>query len=247
MFILASGYEDIGMKNRLYRVCFASALMLCLPAVWAADAAPISLGAGIQVPAHWQVIAHERGDLNGDGRLDTVMVLEEMDAAKMLPNHGLGERIINTNPRHLQVWLADEHGHTKVAENRDWLPSAGSEDAPCLVDPLLEEGGIAIEGGLLKIKLGFWLSCGSYGVARNEYTFRWQQNRLRLIGQDQTQFMRNSGESTEVSINYLTGRKKTVRGANIFEDEAPQNISTHWEKLPAQSAWYLDGPMPAMQ
>ena len=51
-----------------------------------------------------------------------------------------------------------------------------------------------------------------------------------------------SGDMTERSVNYLTGRQKTVTGGNMFEDVPAAKIKTRWQTLPKQPARYLDGP-----
>ena len=214
--------------------CAAMALGLALPAT-AADFSA-------WIPAGWKMVASAEGDLNGDGAADAVIVLQQQDATKIVANQGLGASAIDTNPRQIKVLLRQGVGYRLVAEIRHWLPSAGDAESPCLADPLLDEGGVEIARGLLKIKLGYWLSCGSWSVSRDTYTFRWQQNRLRLIGWDGVEFMRNSGDMTERSVNYLTGRQKTVTGGNMFEDVPAAKIKTRWQTLPKQPARYLDGP-----
>ena len=222
------------MKHWHPLCCAAMALGLALPAT-AADFSAWK-------PAGWKMVAGAEGDLNGDGAADAVIVLQQQDAAKIVANDGLGNPTLDTNQRQIKVLLRQGAGYRLVAENRSWLPSAGDVDMPCLADPLLDEGSIEINRGVLKVSLGYWLSCGSWGVSRDTYTFRWQQNRLRLIGWDGVEFMRNSGDMTERSINYLTGRQKTVTGGNMFEDVPAAKIKTRWQTLPPQPARYLDGP-----
>lgn len=224
------------MKRWHGRWCAGLALALSLPAV-AADF-------NAWIPAGWKVVASAEGDLNGDGAADVVLVLQQQDARNIVANEGLGASQIDTNPRQIKVLLRQGQGYRLAAENSHWLPSAGNVESACLADPLLEEGGVQIERGVLKVSLGYWLSCGSWGVSRDTYTFRWQQNRLRLIGWDGVEFMRNTGDMTERSINYLTGRQKTVRGGNIFEEVPAAQTQTRWQTLPKQPAWYLDGPLP---
>lgn len=192
------------------------------------------------IPAGWQLTHSVRGDLNGDGRADAVLVLQQQDPAKIIDNNNLGASQLNTNPRVLKVLFNDQGRFRHAAESGTLIPPEHSTDAPCLQDPLLD-GDITVEKGLLKVKLHYWLSCGSWGVDTETYTFRLAQNRFRLIGLDQMEFMRNSGDATEYSYNYLTGRKKTVTGGNMFEGGKPR---TRWEKLPALPPYYLEGPLP---
>lgn len=192
------------------------------------------------IPAGWQATHTVRGDLNGDGRADAVLVLQQQDPAKIVDNNSLGPSQLNTNPRVLKVLFNEQGRFRPAAESSTLIPPEHNTDAPCLQDPLLD-GDITVEKGLLKVKLHYWLSCGSWGVDTETYTFRLAQNRFRLIGLDQLEFMRNSGDATEYSYNYLTGRKKTVTGGNIFGDGKSR---TTWQKLPALPAYYLEGPLP---
>ena len=50
------------------------------------------------------------------------------------------------------------------------------------------------------------------------YTFRWQDGGFKMIGFDRDSTMRNSGETEEVSINYLTG-KKILKTGSIENDK----------------------------
>ncbi|QMT40026.1 hypothetical protein [Neisseria shayeganii] len=194
------------------------------------------------VPQGWKLDYSAEGDLNGDGQADAVIVVRGQDPAKMVRNEGLGASELDTNPRQLLVFLRQGQGYQLAAANRDWLPPAGSTETPCLQDPL-EEGGIGIKNGRLTVMLHYWLSCGSWGVQNNTYTFRLEGRRFRLIGLDQVSYMRNSGEKTMVSTNYLSGRQKTVTGANMFEDE-PNRHRERWRNLANRTRWYLDGPLP---
>ena len=85
------------------------------------------------------------------------------------------------------------------------------------------------------MKLHYWLSCGSWGVTANTYRFRLQSGRFRLTGFDQMEFMRNSGEGTEVSVNFLTGRKSASKFA--IDDSIPKRLK--WTKVRPQRM-YLD-------
>ncbi|MCP2039888.1 hypothetical protein L1281_000467 [Neisseria sp. HSC-16F19] len=191
------------------------------------------------VPAGWQLTHTVRGDLNGDRRADAVLVLQQQDAAKIIGNDNLGPNRLNTNPRVLKVLFKEAGGYRLAAQSDELIPPEHSIDVPCLQDPLLD-GDITADKGLLKVTLHYWLSCGSWGVAIDTYTFRWQQNRFRLIGLDHMEFMRNSGDKTSYSYNYLSGRKKVITGDNIFEGGKPR---TRWEKLPKLPHYYLDGPL----
>lgn len=193
------------------------------------------------VAAGWKLLRSVTGDLDRDGRADAVLVLEQADPANRRKNDGLGAPELNLNPRKLVVLLQTASGLRKVADADQLLPSEHDDGSPCLGDPLYE-GGVRIAHGLLRIDLHYWMSCGSYGVTHRTFSFRYGGGRFRLIGADAWEFMRNSGARSEISINYLSGRKKVTTGLNEFEPSEPK-IS--WHNIRTQKAWYLDEMPPS--
>lgn len=189
------------------------------------------------VPERWRLERTVTGDLDKDGIADAVLVLQEVDPLKRVRNEGLGAPELDTNPRRLLVLLKSVDGFRKIAGTSRFLPPENDAQSPCLADPLAE-GGVRIERGLLFIDLHYWLSCGSWGVSHNTFTFRLENGKFRLIGLDGYEFMRNSGKRSETSTNFLTGKKKISTGLNEFNEPAKPNVS--WERLPAMKPIYLD-------
>ena len=64
------------------------------------------------------------------------------------------------------------------------------------------------------------MSAGSWSVTQNTYTFRFQNQKLELIGFDNNSFMRNSGDQEKLSINFSTNKVKIIAGGNIFDEKA---------------------------
>ncbi len=193
------------------------------------------------VPAGWKLIRSVTGDLDRDGRADAVLVLEQADPANRRKNDGLGAPELNLNPRSLVVLLHTASGFRKVADVDQFLPSEHDDGSTCLDDPL-QEGGVGIARGLLRIDLHYWLSCGSYGVTHRTFSFRYDGGRFRLIGADVWAFMRSSGARSEISINYLSGREKVTTGLNEFEPPKPKIL---WRNIRTQKLWYLDQMRPS--
>ncbi|MDO5687068.1 MAG: hypothetical protein Q4G42_06785 [Neisseria sp.] len=196
------------------------------------------------IPAQHRLIDITRGDLNRDGVNDAVLVSVGNDPKRIIANQGLGEDQLNTNPRRLTILFGEPGGYRQVAADNDLIPSEHSLETPCLADPLGENGEIAITRGILKVSLHYWLSCGSYGVTNSTYTFRHEAvpagtNRFRLIGFDSDSFSRNIGNTESTSINFLTGKIKTVTGGNEFEPEEDRP-KTHWKNLSGKRDFYLD-------
>lgn len=207
----------------------AAAFPLCLAALAQPVVAGVPDAAVRFVPKGWIGEAVATGDLNGDGRADTVLIVRQNDPARRITNDGLGASLLDTNPRRLLV-LADKGGRLELAASSDTLiPPAGSEDNACLADPM-EEGGIAIGRGALRVSMQNWLSCGSYGVTNRSYTLRLEGKRLRLIGYDRLDFSRSSGEGERLSVNYLTGRFSKTTGLVIVGDQ-PDRPKTVWRRF----------------
>ena len=98
---------------------------------------------------------------------------------------------------------------------------------------------LQIKKGVFKITLHYWLSCGSWFVTNNVYSFRYQDQKFKLIGFDTTSFHRASGEITQQSINFLTGKIKQIHGGNEFESTTqPETIQ--WSKLKKTYSIQLD-------
>jgi len=63
------------------------------------------------------------------------------------------------------------------------------------------------------------------------YTFRWQDGGFRLIGFDRDDVMRNTGDTEEVSINYLTGTKQLKTGNIGTSDEKKRTVKIARKRL----------------
>lgn len=187
-------------------------------------------------PVGWKVIGSAIGDLNNDGKDDAVLILEDSKSVNQKKNNKLGSGELNLNPRSLIFLMNTQVGYQISSSIDHFLPSENDSDVPCLEDPLAS-GGVSIQHGTLKVDLQYWLSCGSYGVTHRTFVFRYEEGRFRLIGLDSWEFSRSSGERTEVSVNYLTGKKKITSGLNEFEKSKPK---TRWKTLSNDMKFFLD-------
>jgi len=159
------------------------------------------------IPKGWKLEQMKKGDLNGDGKADIALVLHQNDPRNVVRNElVLGAAQYDTNPRILAVALADPRGqgYTLVLENHSLIPIL---DQPTIDDPFKS---VSILNGSLRVSLRFWSSVGSYSAYETTYTFRYSTDCFRLIGYDNTDMQRNSGQTTEYSVNYLTGKIKTT-------------------------------------
>ena len=185
------------------------------------------------IPQGWRTILHESGDLNNDGIDDHVIVVEDTKLENIKTNDKLGRDTLNLNPRTVMVFFKKKNGgYILVAQNDiGFIPTENDEESTCLADPLMTEGGITIQKGVLIIGFQYWLSCGSWYVNNVDYKFRYQDKQMRLIGFDHAEFHRASGEQYSTSINFSTGKMEHMTGYNMFDDNAskPKTKTSNWK------------------
>lgn len=210
-----------------------TALRFALPLILALSAAPtLAADWTDQIPAGWKLIKASTDSKSA------VLIIEQDDPANRVKNEGLGMPELNTNPRRLLFLERSAAGYRTIGSADAFLPPEGDSESPCLADPL-EEGGLALKNGILTIDLHYWLSCGSYGVSRKSYKFRMHNGRYRLIGYDNLSFSRSTMEAEKSSLNYLTGKRKSVTGLRMDEEPDGKSEKTVWLKVPRE-IFYLD-------
>ncbi len=171
------------------------------------------------VPKGWGLEITAKGDLNGDGEDDLALVIRGKDKANILEDQG--PEPLDTNPRMLVVALADEDGYALALTNNTLIPRA---DNGFQADVLSEDGGVTIDRGSVVVKLYLFMSAGGSDTGTTAFRFRFEEERLRLIGFDSTNVNRMSGVVEETSINYLTGKVVTKTGS-IESDESKSKTS----------------------
>ncbi|CTP88064.1 hypothetical protein A6R71_09930 [Xanthomonas translucens pv. arrhenatheri] len=177
------------------------------------------------VPSGWRLESERRGDLNGDGRADLLLVLKMADPRNVLDNTGFGPDRVDTNPRMLAVAFAEGEGYRLALRDPALIPRP---DAPNMED-YLDGGEPAIARGTFSVTLHQFASAGSWSTAETTFRFRYRQGCFQLIGYDVHSLHRGSGEVHEISANYLTGKAKASEGS--IEDDA---LRTQWRQLPRQ-------------
>lgn len=221
------------LLNNLFNVCFAQGDE---PTIKKSVSKIIDF-----IPAGWKLAAEAKGDLNKDGLVDVALIIENTDPKNFISNADrLGGDTLNINPRILIVLFKQANGkYLLMAKNSGFVPSENDDESPCLADPIGETGGVAIKKGVLIVSYQYWLSCGSYGVNTNSYTFRYQGKKFALIGLDEHYYSRASGEETKTSYNFSTNKISEIRGGNMFNEEE-NKPKTKFKKIPAKKLLNLE-------
>jgi len=195
------------------------------------------------VPPGWTVEARLDGAVDTDARPDVVLLLRDGDPANVVHNDGLGVDTLDTNPRLLVVLAAEaDGGYRRLAQSDQAIRR---NTRPEISDPL-EEGGLSLERRVLSITTGFFSSAGSWSMGHTTHKFRWQDGCMRLIGYDDSSVQRNTGETTDISVNLLTRRMTRTLG-NIEDERTTVRRGTfaHTETLCLDDA--VDGGFEALQ
>lgn len=159
------------------------------------------------VPRTWKLEAKATGDLNGDKLPDAALVLHMADPANIIAKDWDPAQKYDSNPRMLVVLFGRKGGgYALAAADHQLIPRLENQNQD---DPFDE---VAIVGRTLRVKMHLFMDAGGWEMGGSSFTFRWQDAAFRLIGFDRDSIRRNSGETKEISINYLTGRKVVKRG-----------------------------------
>ena len=197
-----------------------SIMTMCLCAIGMNAQALKQQGASVEqiVPKGWE---HQeaQGDLNKDGIKDLVVLAKPNFKENMMTRDDGYE--YNFNPYILAIYFGQEDGNYKLWKQYEDLFEPDSEWTSNDVDVEITERGT------LNISTSFFASAGSWGTNQSKYTFRFQNGDFYLIGKESTDMMRNTGEMTTVSENYLTWKRQTIKD-NAFEDVVKKET---WSKL----------------
>lgn len=173
------------------------------------------------VPEGWEH-SEAFGDMNKDGVKDLVVIAT--------PNfkENMKERedgyVYNLNRSQLAIYFGDASGNFELFKKYDEvLPE---RDEFVIIDTSLE----ITDKGVLRIGVSTFMIAGGATTGGPTYVFRYQDGDFFLIGKDDTELSRYSGETTDTSENYLT-HKRQVRTGHAFEKRKEK---VKWSNLPVE-------------
>jgi hypothetical protein len=149
------------------------------------------------IPAGYRLIQEVRGDLNGDGAEDRVLIIKATDK-KMFKQYYSDDPLLDYNRSGVMIFFKDGDDYRLALENRQCFEAEFEDDLH--LTPTLE---IWIKKGNLYFAFGT-------GRARHgweRYTFRYQNSEFELIGYDESE----PYNCVLISINFLTKKQWTRR------------------------------------
>ena len=172
------------------------------------------------VPKGWKILKSKKGDLNSDNYNDIALVLQHRDSVSLIKDEdGFSDTVI-TQPRILVIAFFNNatKQYDLIEQSNSFILSY---DNPSMDFPFQN---ISIVNQILQIDFSIFYNMGSWETSTNNYKFRFQDNKFKLIGADYNSTMRNTGEIENRSYNFLTKKVKITTG-NIENDQQ----KTRWK------------------
>ncbi|MGN7724169.1 hypothetical protein [Chitinophaga sp. 22620] len=172
----------------------------------------------LPVPKGYTVVGRIGGDLNGDGILDSVLLVKATAKDRLETN--ADGKLVDKNRRGLIVFLRTNGQFKKVTENLDCF-SSENEDGGVYFAPEL-----SVEIGRNRLYVHY--RHGRYGYWK--YTFRLRGSDFELIGYDASN---NNGPRTDrqVSINFLTKRRLERTNTNVSAEGGDEVFKDKWTDI----------------
>lgn len=209
-----------------------SLILIVLPAIIAAQGLKNDgNSADNLVPSDWEKIVAQ-GDLNKDGIADLVVIATPTSKENMKTRHD--GYVYNFNQPVLAIYWGSKDSSYKLYKQYDnVIPARPSEFLS--ITPTIS----VTERGVLKIELEYFSSAGGWDSSNSAYLYRYQQGDFFLIGKDESTLTRNTGATSTISENYLTGKRSVTTG-NVQSNKKP---SAKWSNIPKAPLQPLGTPL----
>jgi hypothetical protein len=171
------------------------------------------------VPKGFMISERINGDLNKDGVVDCILIINGTDKRKIKKDENSEK--VDLNRRGIIILLNKNNHYELATKNYDCFSSA-NEDGGVYFAPELS---IDINKGNLLIHFGH----GRYGY--RSYSFRFQNSDFELIGYDSSD---DNGPivNRETSVNFLTKKKRIKENINQHAvEEGDEVFKDTWEKI----------------
>lgn len=186
-------------------------LILALPASVFAQAPSDFL------PKGYVIFEQITGDLNKDGEDDRVLIIKGTDTNEIVMDEYRGE--LDRNRRGIIVLFSKNGKYELALKNYDCFSSENEEGGVYYAPEL----SVEVKKGNLYVRYDH----GRYGYW--QYTFRYQNADLELIGYDES----NGGVVIDsgTSINFLTGKKQTKKNINEDAEGGDEVFKETWTDI----------------
>jgi hypothetical protein len=139
-----------------------------------------------------------------------------------LNKDGIADLVVNAK-RILAIYFGHADGKMTLWRQYDQVLPV-DEDENCTHEITLE----ITDRGVLKMTTNLSCSAGGWGTYIDRYFYRYQNGDFFLIGKENEEIRRNTGEVKTISDNYLTW-KRQVKTENFSDDTPPKE---KWSRLP---------------
>lgn len=169
------------------------------------------------IPKGFVLFEKVTGDVNKDGVEDCVLIIKGTDKSKFVTDESRGK--LDRNRRGIIVLLKQQDHYELASKNYDCF-SSENEDGGVYFAPEL---WVEIKNNKLYVHYAH----GRYGYW--EYTFRYQNADLELIGYD----VSNGGAVTEssTSINFSTKKRVDKVNINFNKEGADEVFKETWKDI----------------
>ena len=149
------------------------------------------------VPPRWHLLDSTLGDLNGDNRLDLVVVVERDSVVSEQRRTLDGVFAVEGRPRILAICLADPEGggYRKAVQTDQFV--LREREGGVMDDPW---DGMEVKNGMLHVRFH-----GGSGMQwALEYKFAWREKSWQLVGVTSTEINTKNGDSVTDEYDLLT-------------------------------------------